>query len=247
MSADNFLHHACPLFLHFRMVCLGSPQRLHSGSDCRGYYGNFSSGNGEGEQRPWRVSQQQCHGTACPHLPGRLTNRNSRTRGEESDSEVFDVSISPEPGSYFMVSAKVFLSPPATVSLVGEYDGIHDILVGAPCFYLTPSVSILRVCMCVGTLGLCTLLDQFWVHLDTDTKVVSSDVVTEDDSLWHCLHEKASPWILLTPLLWDYTLCECMLPPKRHPWMFLSESLSLKSRASGLWCTLPCVTSFWVC
>lgn len=45
--------------------------------------------------------------------------------GEESGSEVFDASISPEPGSYFMFSAKVFLSPPAMVSLVGGYDGMR--------------------------------------------------------------------------------------------------------------------------
>lgn len=133
-----------------------------------------------------------------------------------------------------MVSAKVFLSPPGTVSLVGEYDGIHDILVGVPYFYLTRSVTVLSVCMCVGALRLCTLLDQFWIRLDTDTKVVSLAVVTEDDSLWHCVHEKVSPWILFTPLLLDYTLCECMHPPKRHPWMFPSESLSLQSGASGL-------------
>lgn len=110
---------------------------------------------------------------------------------------------------------------------------MHDILVGVPCFYLTRSVAVLRVSMCVGALGLCTLLDQFWVCLDTDKNVVSLDIVTEEDSLRHCLHEKARPWILLTPLLSD-TLCECMRPPKRLPWVFPSESLSLKSRASGL-------------
>lgn len=58
---------------------------------------------------------------------------------------------------------------------------VCNILVGVPCFYLTLSVAVLRVCMCIGALELCTLLDQFWVRLDTDTKVVSLDVITEDD------------------------------------------------------------------